>query len=226
MSQEKAKELAALQALEWVKPQMIIGLGSGSTVRFFLHFLSQRCKEGLSITAVASSSETALLAKQNQIPLIDSNALATVDLTVDGADEIDGQKRMIKGAGGALVREKILATMSTVMIVIIDSSKSVSKLGKRSLPVEIIPFGAEATRHHLSELGFQGTWRQVTQKKYYITDNGNYILDIHFGHLRDSPEKDHAVIKAIPGVVDTGFFFHLVDHCITGYPDGKVEIWN
>lgn len=226
MSQEKAKKLAALKALEWVKPQMIIGLGSGSTVHFFLHFLKKRCKEGLAITAVASSTETAQIAKQSQIPLIDSATITTVDLTVDGADEIDSQKRMIKGAGGALVREKILATMSNSMIIIIDSSKKVVTLGKRPLPIEIIPFGAEATRQHLCELGFQGTWRQAAQKKYYITDNGNYILDIHFDHLRESPETDHAAIKTVPGVVDTGFFFHLADHCIIGYSDGKVEIWN
>jgi ribose 5-phosphate isomerase A len=226
MSQQKAKEAAALKALEWVKPDMVIGLGSGSTAHSFLHFLNQRCKEGLSIQAVASSSETLKLAKQSGIPLLDPNTLNRVDLTVDGADEIDRQKRMIKGAGGALVREKILASMSREMIVIVDETKCVPILGKKPLPIEIIPFGAEATRLHLAAMGFKGVWRQIPSKTYYTTDNGNYILDLHFDELPDFLEKDDRVIRTIPGVVDTGFFFDVADRCIIGYSDGKVEIWN
>ncbi len=221
-----AKEAAASKALEWVKPGMVIGLGTGSTVYFFLQKLGALCQKGLRITAFPSSLETEKLAKQLAIPLTHDPSLTEVDLTIDGADEIDGQKKMIKGAGGALVREKILAHMSREMIVIVDSSKKVVKLGKKPLPVEIIPFAAKATQKTLLDLGFQGNWRQTADKKPYLTDNGNFILDIHFKNLRDDPEKDEALMTSIPGVVDTGFFFHLADRCLIGYADKQVEVWN
>lgn len=206
MDTHLAKESAAKKALEWVKPGMVIGLGTGSTVHFFLKQLGALCQKGFRITAFPSSIETEKLAKGFGIPIIADPSLKEVDLTIDGADEVDGQKRMIKGAGGALVREKILAHMSHEMIVIIDSTKKVKKLGKRALPVEIVPFAREATRAALLDLGFEGIWRETKEHKPYFTDNGNLILDIHFKTLRDDPEKDEALITSLPGVVDTGFF--------------------
>lgn len=215
------KEIAALKALEWVKPGMTIGLGTGTTTYFFLKELGKRCQEGLKIQGVPSSEETHKIAKEFKIPLLDSNSITSLDLTVDGADEIDPQKRLIKGAGGALLREKILASISDTMIIIADSTKLVKKLGKRPLPVEIAPFCCEATRSELTKKGYRGVWLDN-----YITDNGNRMLHIQFDNLLSHPEKDDDIIRKIPGVVGTGFFFGLADHCIIGYADGKVEIWN
>jgi ribose 5-phosphate isomerase A len=129
---------------------------------------------------------------------------------------------MIKGGGGALVREKILSAMSREMVVIVDETKLVPHLGKHPLPVEITPFCYKATERHLSTLGYHGTWRR-SQQGLYVTDNGNYILDIHFPHPLHDPQKDHAAIAAIPGVVETGFFFHLAGRVIVGFFDGRIH---
>ncbi len=214
---QDAKRTAARAAIDLIRDNMLIGLGTGTTTQIFIHLLNERVKKGLKIRALASSKESQQLAKQGGIPLLDPATCTQLDLTVDGADEIDSQKRMIKGGGGALVREKIVAAMSKKMVVIVDSSKLVDRLGKRPLPVEVIPFGAEATKKHLQDIGYKSTWRHFT------TDNGNWILDIHFDTPRAHPEKDHAAIIDIPGVVDTGFFFNLAHQVIIGYPDGRVE---
>ena len=136
----------------------------------------------------------------------------------------DSQKRMIKGGGGALVREKIVAAMSHEMVVLVDETKLVTALGKCHLPVEIIPFATKATLHHIEKAGYKGHLRQDSALKPYVTDNGNYIVDIHFENLRDNPEHDHEILIHIPGVVDTGFFFHLAGRVVVGFYDGQVVI--
>jgi len=224
MANNLAKKAAAKKAAEWIENGMIVGLGTGSTTAYFIECLAEKVHKGLSIQAVASSENTKELAAQKTIPLIDLNDAPRIDITVDGADEIDPKKRMIKGGGGALVREKILAFTSKEMVVIVDMSKVVNALGKRKLPVEILTFGAPFTRKKLEQAGFQGAWRKNEQGAFYVTENGNFLFDIVFSHLLQSPEEEHTIIRNIPGVIDTGFFFGIAGRVIVGYPDGNVKI--
>lgn len=213
---EDGKKAAALKALEWVQDGMRIGLGSGTTSRHFIQHLSRLCKEGLKVSAIASSTESENLAKQGGIPLLDVHAIDTLDLTVDGADEIDSQKRLIKGRGGALLREKIIASMSKQFIIIADPSKQVEKLGKQPLPVEILPFGANATKKKIEKLGCSASLRRKPDGSIYITDNHNWILDLQFPHPFIHPEQVNEQLIEIPGILETGFFFDLAPIIIIG----------
>lgn len=215
------KDLIGFEAAKLIHNGMIVGLGSGTTASYFIKHLAKRCQEGLKIEAIASSKTSASLAKELGIPLIPIDQITQIDITVDGADQIDPLKQMIKGLGGALVREKILASMSREMIVVIDETKCVTQLGK-ILPVEILPFGHFATMHKLEKLGYKGKWRTNKDGSYYITDNHNFILDIHFDHPRENPRADHEEIVHLPGVIETGFFFNLAGRVLIGFPDGQV----
>ncbi|MBI2743069.1 MAG: ribose-5-phosphate isomerase RpiA [Chlamydiales bacterium] len=221
---EAIKKAVGYAAAEFVQSGMIVGLGTGSTAAFFIERLIQRCKEGLSVRAVSSSIASASLAQRGGIPLIDIESITHIDLTVDGADEIDPQKRMIKGGGGAFVREKIVANMSHEMIVIIDESKLVPHLGTRRLPVEILPFAHTATAHHLQKIGYTGKWRTKGDGSLYVTDNQNFIFDIQLAQPCLTPEKEHETLIRVPGVVDTGFFFNLAGRVVVGFPDGQLII--
>ncbi len=221
---EDAKRTAAAKAAEFVKNGMIVGLGTGSTASFFIQQLSERCKKGLKIETVASSRASAELAKKGGISVLDINSVGKIDLTVDGADEIDRKKRMIKGGGGAHVREKILATSSDEMIVIVDESKLVDSVGTCKLPVEVMFFGSPATRMKLENLGYQGKWRMNDDGTLYVTENGNLIFDISFPRPPIAPEQDHELIIRLPGVIDTGFFFGIAGRVVVGFSDGRIEI--
>jgi ribose 5-phosphate isomerase A len=222
MEQEKIKKAVGYLAAELISDGMAVGLGTGSTVFYFIERLSQRVKEGLCVRAVCSSLKSEGLAKLGNIPLVDINTLTHLDITVDGADEIDPLKRMIKGGGGALLREKILASMSREMIVIVDESKLCQKLGKHKLPIEITPFGHLATAHRLINMGFDTHFRQDNKGDLFITDNGNLIIDLHFSSLIDNPEQLEMMIRKIPGIVETGLFFNLAGRVIIGFKDGQV----
>jgi ribose 5-phosphate isomerase A len=224
MSLESIKQAVGYKAAELVENGMRVGLGTGSTAHYFIERLIQRCKEGLKIQAIASSEKSFSLAKQGNIPMLDIQKVTVLDLTVDGADEIDPQKRMIKGGGGALVREKIVASMSREMVVIVDESKLVPTLGKCKLPVEIVPFAKNAIFEHMVKAGYRGEFRKEANGKLFVTDNGNLLIDIHFETLRTHPEQDHETLIHIPGVVDTGFFFNLAGRIIVGFADGQVVI--
>lgn len=223
MSAEKAKQAAGKQAATLVQNGMIVGLGTGSTSAYFIEALIERVKLGLKIETVASSIHSSEIAKKGGLPVLDINNASHIDLTVDGADEIDHQKQMIKGGGGALVREKILAVSSKKMVVIIDESKLVSALGKGKLPVEILPYGAEFTYKKIEALGLQGSWREDSSKNRWITDNKNYIFDITFMAPPQDPEKIHEEILKIPGVIDTGFFFNIASLVIIGKADSSTQ---
>jgi ribose 5-phosphate isomerase A len=212
---ESAKNGAALKALTFVKPGMKIGLGTGSTTRYFIEALG---RSGLDICAVATSEASLKLAKAAGIPLIDPEKIDHLDLTVDGADEIAPDWTMIKGGGGALLREKIAASLSEQMIVIVDEGKVVNRLGKHPLPVEVLPWGKEGTRRMIEELGLKGQFR-----KGFVTDNHNVIFDIHFPHLIDEPKTLEQQLQKIPGVVATGLFFNLPTHVIVGTSDGTTQ---
>lgn len=224
MSRDAAKKAVGHKAADLVHDGMRVGIGTGSTVFYFIERLVQRCREGLKIQAVASSVQSMHLAHQGNIPLLDINTVIELDLTVDGADEIDPQKRMIKGGGGALVREKMLASISKEMIVIADESKRVQHLGKCKLPVEVIAFAPQAILHRIARLGYRGEFRAEKDGSFYVTDNGNYIIDIHFSQPRQNPEEDHEALIHVPGVVDTGFFFHLAGRVIIGFFDGQIVV--
>lgn len=221
---EEAKKAAGLKALEFVHENMLIGLGTGSTARYFILGLIEKCRAGLKIEAVATSLDSESLAREGGIAILDIHSVTSLDLVVDGADEVDKKKRLIKGAGGALVREKIIASMSQEMIVVVDESKMVDKLGQCPLPVEVLPFGAEATKRQLEEKGFSNVWRKNSDGSHYMTDNHNWILDISFKAPPENPEEAHCALINQPGVVDTGFFFGLAKKIIIGCFDGSIKI--
>ena len=223
MSLENCKKIAGRKAADLVENGMVVGIGTGSTVFFFIERLIERCKEGLKIHAVSSSERSTKQAKLGGVPFADINQITKIDLTVDGADEIDEKKRMIKGGGGALLREKILAYNSKEMVVIVDETKISKQLGRHKLPVEIIPFGTSATINQIESFGFKGTTRLFENGKTYITDNNNQIFDIEFETPIQNPEKTHLDLINIPGVVETGFFFNLASKVIIAYKDGHLE---
>jgi len=224
MHREEVKRAIGKTAADLIENGMIVGLGTGSTAACFIDSLIERCKRGLHIKAVSSSHRSLEQAEKGGIPIYDINEVPRIDITVDGADEIDPKKRMIKGAGGAHVREKILASASNEMIVIVDESKLVDRLGRGKLPVEILFFGSPSTKAKLESLGYRGKWRTSPDGSLFITDNGNIILDIEFDSPPLNPEQEHARIIHVPGVIDTGFFFHLAGRVIIGYTDGRIEI--
>ncbi len=218
---EDAKIAAGRKAVEFIESGMIVGLGSGSTAKCFIQSLIE---SGLRIQAVPSSRASAEFAEKGGIEVIDINSVPRIDITVDGADEIDSKKRMIKGGGGAHVREKILASSSDEMIVIVDNSKLVPAIGTKKLPVEVMFYGSPATRMKIEELGQKGKWRMNEDGTLFITENGNLLYDIVFDSPPKAPEHLHEALVNIPGVIDTGFFFHLAGRVIVGYPEGKTEV--
>lgn len=205
---------------------MIVGLGTGTTARYFIEKLVERHKKGLRIQVVASSEGSLEQARQGGLPILDLEKIDHIDITVDGADEIDPQKRMIKGGGGALLREKILAASSKEMVVVIGRNKWVDALGKFPLPVEIAPFANHLTIKKIENAGFHGTLRLTKEGKLYWTDNGNLIYDIQLSYPCSKPEAVDATLRGIPGVITTGFFFNLAGRVIIGLPNGQVEIKN
>jgi len=207
---DQQKRNAGQRAAKLIESGMRVGLGTGSTVFYFVEALIERCRGGLEIQAVASSEKTLELARAGGIPIL--KAFDALDITVDGADEIDSMNRMIKGGGGALLREKILAFNTSRMVVIVDESKCVDKLGRAKLPLEILPFGHLATANNIP---YKGEFRK-SGNELFITDNGNYIYDVYFEKPLDDPENIDRELREIPGVLETGFFFGLVDELIVG----------
>lgn len=224
-TQKLIKKALGKKAASLVQEGMLVGLGTGSTATCFIESLIERCRHGLNIQAVSSSEQSMQLAKQGGIPILDMEKITSIDLTIDGADEVDPQRRMIKGGGGAHVREKILAYASKEWVVIIDESKLVPHLGAFGVPIEILPFGWRATVAKLEALGYSGSLRKK-DSSIYITDNGGYIFDIHFPTHFSHPEKDHERMLHVPGVVDTGFFIGLASKVLVGYADGKINLLN
>lgn len=216
------KQLAAEKAVEFIEDGMVLGLGTGSTAYWAIHKIAQRIQEGLHIRAVASSRDSEELANKLGIPMVPFSEIEVIDLTIDGADEVDPHLNLIKGGGGALVREKILASNSKRFFVIVDESKRVEHLGQFPLPVEIVPFAANLTINKLKELGCS-TRIRMSKDKEYITDNGNIIVDCNFEKIVE-PIVLNKQINLIPGVVDNGLFARMVSSLIIGYKDGKVMV--
>lgn len=217
------KQLAGEYLATFVKDGMKIGLGTGSTVYWMIEKLGERVKEGLSFQAVPTSKETEVLAQQLNIPLISLNDIQSLDLTIDGADEIDSNLHLIKGGGGALLREKIVASSSKELLIIADESKLVTHLGTFPLPVEIIPFSWKQTESKIQSLGCQTTLR-LKNNETFITDNNNMIIDCVFPHNITNPANLHNHLKMITGVVETGLFVNMTSKAIIGTKNGIQEL--
>jgi len=217
-----SKQRAADSALKLVRAGQIVGLGTGSTAKFAIEGLGKMVREGLAVKGVPTSIATERLATELGIPLLDLNEAETIDITVDGADEVDPDFNMIKGGGGALTREKLVALASTKRVILVDESKLVQKLGiSRLLPVEVLPFSWKMSARLLTELGCTAKLR-LQGEKPFVTDNGNHILDCQFGVIED-PVALEKGIKLLPGVIDSGLFIGIADTLVIGFDD-RVEI--
>jgi ribose 5-phosphate isomerase A len=225
MSNDAWKLAAAERALAYVEPGMKLGLGTGTTAAKFVDVLGPKVKAGLKVTCVATSKATEAQARALGITVTTLDEMPFLDLTVDGADQLDEELRLIKGGGGALLREKIVATASGRMIVIADASKRVAVLGSHPLPLEVVQFGLTATRNMVialaADAGCEGeiTLRRGADGTTFVTDSGNYILDCAFGSIEDPEDLDEA-LKLIPGVVENGMFLGIADLAIVAGADG------
>ena len=218
----KEKLIAAKKGLEFIKNGMTIGLGTGSTVSYLIKELAVKVKAGLKITAVSTSNSTTQLASSFGIKVFDLSNVSIIDLTIDGADEVDKNLNGIKGGGGALLYEKIVAKNSKKNIWIVDSSKLVEKLGKFPLPVEVVKFGAEHLFKTLSDMNFNPQFR-MKEGKRFVTDGEHFIIDLKLNVIVDAVNLDERV-KKITGVVETGLFCGIADVVIAGNSDGTVSI--
>ena len=217
---ERMKQLACQRAAQEVQDGMVLGLGTGSTVYYFIQEVGRMVHEGLRITGVPTSIRTAELATQLVIPLTTLDDHPRLDLAVDGADEVDDALNLVKGAGGALLREKIIAASAARFLVVVDDSKVVHQLGERyPLPVEVVPFGVMPATRALEGLGAQVTLRRGADGQTWVSDNGNYILDCHFGPIAD-PMALQQQLLAIPAVIDSGLFIGMTDTVFIGQAEG------
>lgn len=230
--QYAGKLTAANRALDMISDGARVGLGSGSTADIFIDLLAARVRgDGLRVSAVATSRRTEQRAAEAGLKLFDLSDLVSLDITVDGADEFTRDLNLIKGGGGALLREKIVADSSSLMIVIADSTKYVEQLGDFPLPIEVDKFGWKATSKKISKLlekaGYRSRMikRRMSGEKVFLTDGGNFVLDAHLARINE-PKILSRRLNAIPGVVETGLFINQCKLLIEGFPDGKVREWH
>lgn len=218
-----APEASAQRALDFVKDGQTLGLGTGRAAAAFVRALGARVQDGLRVRGVATSIATAELASELGIPLLTLDEAGTLDVTFDGADEVDPQLNVIKGYGGALVREKITAASSRELVILVGPEKMVPVLGSRGkLPVEVIPFGLALCGRQLAELGCESVLRTREDGEAYLTDNGNHILDCKVAAI-SAPREFETAILAIPGVLGTGLFIGMADAVIVER-DGQAEV--
>ena len=226
---DRAKYAAARRAVDLVEDGMKLGLGTGSTAAWMVRALAERVREeGLRLSCVATSARTADLGRSLGLRIVSLDEAGWLDLTIDGTDEFDADLTLIKGGGGALLREKIVATASDRMVVITDASKEVKTLGSFPLPVEVIPFGWQASRMLIEELlnamdvmGTGATLR-MNGARPFVTDEGNHILDLALGRIGNARQLSLA-LNQVPGVVENGLFIDICDAVVIGYGDGRVE---
>lgn len=219
ISTNEQKENAALRAVTYVKNGMVVGLGSGSTSAHAVKVLGKKVAQGLDIKGVPTSGDTGKLAEECGISLTTLQEVTSLDVTLDGADEFDPYFQLIKGGGGALLREKIVASVSRLNVIMVDEKKQVSRLGKFKLPVEVIPFAAEAVKNRL---GVDFAVR-MEQGSTFVTDEGNYILDLDIWPITNLADFNDRLLH-IPGVVETGLFLDSTDIVVVGKQDGTVEV--
>lgn len=214
------KELVGIEAAKFVKDGMTVGLGTGSTAYYLVKELGRRVnEESLKITGVVTSSKTEQQAKELGIPLKAIDDVESVDLTIDGADEISDDFQGIKGGGAALLFEKVVATYSKDCIWIVDESKMVNKLGNFPLPVEVVPFGSHNVFRLFESKGYKPTWRMTDSNELLTTDGGHYIIDLHLEVIED-PHALAAELDKCVGVVEHGLFIDMISRVIVGTPEG------
>lgn len=217
----QGKKLAAAKAVGYIRSGMTLGLGTGSTAYWAIQGIGEQVKEGLAVRAIATSIQSESLARELEIPIVPFSEIDHLDITIDGADEVDEGLNLIKGGGGALLREKIVASATRFYIIIVDESKLVYQLGKFPLPVEVAPFGWELTFRRLQALG--GTPRmRMAGGAPFLTDNQHYILDTSFGLVPD-PARLHERVSGITGVMEDGFFIDMADLVIAGLAGGDTK---
>jgi ribose 5-phosphate isomerase A len=224
---DEQKEAAAYAALKFIKPGMKVGLGTGSTANYFIRALAEKVRGGLDVKCIPTSKVSGDLAKSLGLELTTLEEAPFLEVTVDGADEIDGDFRLIKGGGGALLTEKIVATSSRHLVVIADESKRVAKLGKFPLPVEVVPFGVKATGWKMERafkmVGLEPKMTlRVKEGKPFRTDAGNVIIDCACGVIKE-PDRLEVILNNIPGVVNNGLFNGIAGIALIGKADGSVE---
>lgn len=214
------KRTAGEKAVEWIREEMTIGLGTGSTVYYTVLKLGELVKEGLKIRVIPTSSHTEKLARQLGIPLTTFSEINHLDLTIDGADAVTPQLDLVKGGGGALFREKLVATASKMFIVVVDDSKTVDNFNGLSIPIEVLPFGWEVTRCRIERLGGSTTIRRQDDE-IYVTDNMNFILDTVFDDV-PHPQQLHSELKLMTGIVETGLFPQMADAVVVSSDEKTV----
>jgi len=223
MTQDEAKRMAAQHALEFVEDGMSLGLGSGTTSAIFIKELGERVKGGLKVRGIATSSASQKLAESLSIPITNFDETPELDLAIDGADEVGPGLALIKGGGGALLREKIVESAARKFIVIADSSKLVKQLGKFPLPVEVIQMALPCVTRRLEALGLNPKLRHHPDGSRYITDENNFILDCSCGAIAD-PAKTAADIRAIVGVVEHGLFLNMASLALIAGEQGVTKV--
>ncbi|MBS1665619.1 MAG: ribose-5-phosphate isomerase RpiA [Bacteroidetes bacterium] len=216
------KKIAAGKAIEYIKNGMTVGLGTGSTAYWAIQGIGEMVRNGLSVRAIATSIQSDQLARELNIPMVPFSEIDQLDVTIDGADEVDQQLNLIKGGGGALLREKIVASITKFYIIIVDESKVVKHLGQFPLPVEVAPFGWEIVDRRLRQMGAVPKMR-MKDGQPYLTDNQHYILDCAFGEIKN-PEKVHEEVSAITGVMEDGFFNNMANIVVVGSASGDTRI--
>jgi ribose 5-phosphate isomerase A len=224
MANDQEKEAAARASLQFVKDGQVVGLGSGSTATYFIKLLGERVKNGLRIRGIPTSVRSKELAESLGIPLTTLDECPEIAVTVDGADEVDPQLRLIKGGGGALLREKIVASATKQMVVVADASKRVERLGKFPLPVEVIKFAQALVAKRIAALGADVQLRKNADGKLYLTDENNHILDCRFGEIRDA-DRLARELSDMPGVVEHGLFIGMASVVLLARGSEIVELW-
>ena len=214
------KKIAGEKAAEYIKDGMIVGLGTGSTAKYLVDKVGELVRDGLKIRAVATSKATEEQARALGIPLLDVNEVEYIDIAIDGVDEIDGEFNATKGGGGALFREKIVASLAKEVIWIMDDSKLVDRIGAFPLPVEILPYGYMVTMRRLNDLGLNPVLR-MKGDEVYVTDNGNYIADLNLAKPADVLDIKQKLNNTV-GVLETGQFLKMCDRIVVGTDDGAV----
>lgn len=222
LTQDEIKQKLGVYAADFVCQDMLIGLGTGSTVFYLLKELSKRSKQGLHVTAVCTSVQTQNILEQEGLPYVSLNEVGTLQLAIDGADEVDENGNLIKGGGGALLQEKIVEAASKELIIIVDDKKEVQTLGNFPLPVEVITFGWKQVQQKIQkEYSIKVVLREK-EGRSFITDHKHYILDCYFKSIPD-PAQLNTRLHLMPGVVETGLFVGMANKIITGYPDGAIR---
>ncbi|MDF2193681.1 ribose-5-phosphate isomerase RpiA [Paraflavitalea sp. CAU 1676] len=222
LTAQDIKKKVGEQAAQFIRQGMTAGIGTGSTAYWLIMALGEKVKAGLDIRCVPTSTHTARLAREQGIPLAELNDVDSIDITIDGADEIDPQGNLIKGGGGALLQEKMVAAASRELVIIADHTKLVDHLGAFPLPVEVITFGWKQVQRFIEQRYGVSSQLRLKDGQPLLTDHGHYILDAHFNQIID-PAALNTALNTLPGVVDNGLFIGMATQFVIGYPDGTVK---